>query len=151
MESVLGDVIMPKYISQANTMLVKDEPNYAITVDGLSKASAVCNFIDLTGDISDSEGDVDSETVIGFVLGNGRFRCQDRCCRHKTFRRLAELRRHYESTHAKKLAFWCGVPSCDRSRGLGQRPFHRKDKLNNHVRAMHGSEVWMRSGTSSAS
>lgn len=119
---------------QSNKMLLPDKPN-----SDLAEQMATSNVIDLTGDTSGSDADTHGELVIGTVLMNGRFKCRELACNGRSFGRLAELRRHYKNTHSKQQAFWCEVTSCDRSRSVDQRPFHRKDKLADHVRAMHGS------------
>jgi hypothetical protein len=98
----------------------------------------VPTFIDLTNDTSDSD-DARGETVIGTLLMNGRFKCRESACNGVSFGRQAELRRHYGNTHSKTHEFWCEVPLCDRSQVVGHYPFHRKDKLADHVRAMHRS------------
>ncbi|KAH7070544.1 hypothetical protein BKA63DRAFT_79540 [Paraphoma chrysanthemicola] len=100
---------------------------------------ASSNIIDLTMDSSDSDENMDSSTVIGTLLKSGRFKCHYTRCLRSSFGRQAELRRHYDGTHAiVKHTFWCQVPFCNRSSGVGGRAFHRKDKLRDHVRAMHG-------------
>jgi hypothetical protein len=82
--------------------------------------------------------DDDSDAAIGTALKNGKFKCILERCARKTFKRQAELRRHYKTIHAaQKPEFWCNVLSCDRSVAAGGRPFHRKDKLQDHVQRMH--------------
>jgi hypothetical protein len=81
---------------------------------------------------------VDSDTIIGTVLKNGRFKCTEPECGAKSFNRRAELKRHYDTTHAaQKPEFWCDVQSCDRNPVSGGKPFHRKYRLQNHMRKMH--------------
>jgi hypothetical protein len=78
------------------------------------------------------------DTVIGSMYHSGRFKCLHPGCARKSFGRQAELKRHHETIHAtQKPAYWCRVPSCERSRARGGYPFTRRDKLNDHVRAMH--------------
>jgi hypothetical protein len=75
---------------------------------------------------------------IGIVLNNGRYKCIRTACFRMSYNRPAELRRHYITKHAlQRREFWCVEPSCERSVGIGNRPFHRKDKLRDHVRQMH--------------
>jgi hypothetical protein len=90
-----------------------------------------------------SSNDVDdSNTAIGTVLNNGTFKCSVEQCAKKSFKRPAELKRHYNTTHAaQKPEFWCEELFCDRSAGIGGRPFHRKYRLHDHMRKIHGREV----------
>lgn len=105
----------------------------------LSISAAAVGVIDLTLEDSDSDSDSRTDELIGRVFASGRFMCPHRQCVRKSFARLAELKRHYEGAHApRKHTFWCHVPSCKRSRGVGQRSFPRKDKLKDHVRMAHG-------------
>lgn len=92
---------------------------------------------------SDSD---DSDTAIGTALKNGRFKCNMPQCATKSYKRPAELRRHYNTRHAAdKPEFWCEVLHCDRSAGTGGRPFHRKYRLQDHMRKLHGGRVEMSS------
>ena len=55
---------------------------------------------------------------------------------------LADLKRHHKSRHApNRPEFFCNVDGCSRSKaggnGIGGRTFTRKDKLEDHVRAVH--------------
>ena len=84
----------------------------------------------------------DSNTTIGTVLINGTFKCSMIKCATRSFKRPAELKRHYNTTQAaRKPEYWCGELLCDRSAGLGGRPFHRKYRLHDHMRKIHGREV----------
>jgi hypothetical protein len=84
------------------------------------------------------EGHDESDTVIGTALKNGRFKCAAQGCGSKSFNRLPELRRHYNTVHAaKKPEFWCDVQCCTRSAAAGSRPFHRRYRLMDHMRTMH--------------
>jgi hypothetical protein len=67
---------------------------------------------------------------------NHILRCENPACRNKTYARWPDFKRHYigaHTTHAPE--FWCTVPGCDR--GIGGRPFPRRDKLKDHVGAVH--------------
>jgi hypothetical protein len=80
----------------------------------------------------------DAPEIIGSLLSNGRFKCNEDACARKTFGRAAELRRHITTTHATdKPQFWCYVPSCARSASGNKKPFSREDKLASHIRNMH--------------
>lgn len=50
---------------------------------------------------------------------------------HTSFSRMADLQRHLTTVHAEPQ-FKCPVRDCSRRRG-----FHRKDKLNEHLRSYH--------------
>lgn len=66
--------------------------------------------------------------------------CASRQCLGMTFRRQADFKRHYQSTHApKRTMFWCSVLNCPRSEG--QRPFPRKDKIMDHIQKVHGGRA----------
>ncbi|KAF2824778.1 hypothetical protein CC86DRAFT_266303, partial [Ophiobolus disseminans] len=68
----------------------------------------------------------------------GKFKCLEQRCSRKTFNRQAELRRHYDTTHApRKPEYWCRVASCQRSHANGGYPFPRRDKLRDHMRKVH--------------
>jgi hypothetical protein len=124
-----------------SALLTSDEPRRSDHQFGATATATAPELIDLTAETSDDEEDtdVDVEVEIGSVLKNGRFKCRERACGHRSFARQAELRRHFNSKHAtKKRRYWCAVSSCVRSRGADHRPFHRKDKLMAHVRSMHG-------------
>jgi hypothetical protein len=99
--------------------------------------------VDIIGDMPESvtDTDVDVDVVVGSVLKSRRLKCAKLTC-GRTFGRMAELRRHYNGTHVKKRGpYWCEEPLCKRSKGLGHRSFHRKDKLKDHVRMVHGDEA----------
>lgn len=81
-----------------------------------------------------------SENAIGLVLEDGRVKCN--MCIDRFFKRQAELRRHYSTTHAvHKPAFWCQIPSCGRSLAAGGWPFRRGYRLQDHMRTMHSTSV----------
>ena len=83
----------------------------------------------------------DPELAIGSFHHNGKFKCLQRRCARKSFGRPAELKRHYDTIHAvRKPAYWCREPMCQRSRANGGYPFHRNDKLRDHMRKVHGFE-----------
>jgi hypothetical protein len=97
--------------------------------------------------LDDASNDNTSNDVdrIGHVLANGSYECNMPQCSSKTFRRQPDLLRHYRTIHSvRRSEFWCGVPSCERSVGIGNRPFHRRDKLRDHVRQMHSARAVMR-------
>jgi hypothetical protein len=123
---------------ESNTATMFSTIPYTPQANDVTKLAAASTIIGLTGDTSDSD-DTEVEVVIGILLMNGRFKCPKPACNRRSFGRQAELRRHYGNTHLRKQAFWCKVISCDRSHGLNHHPFHRKDKLVDHVRAMHRS------------
>jgi hypothetical protein len=80
----------------------------------------------------------DPNTAIGTALKNGTFKCNNILCANKSFKRPAELRRHYNTIHAtQKPEFWCEVMFCNRSAAAGGKPFHRKYRLQAHMRTMH--------------
>jgi hypothetical protein len=69
-------------------------------------------------------------------------RCDDPGCKKKTFGRWNDFKRHYNGAHARTpIVYWCGVAGCSRSKAAGDRPFPRKDKLNDHIESMHHSEL----------
>jgi hypothetical protein len=78
--------------------------------------------------------------TIGSVLNNGEFTCTNDRCTGITFRRCAELRRHYETLHdTNRVDFWCDIPTCRRSKGHGREAFHRMDNLVAHMRTAHSA------------
>jgi hypothetical protein len=82
----------------------------------------------------------DAVARIGSVLSNGKFVCDIKECGGRTFARQADLKRHHTTLHAtNKPNFWCRVSTCRRSMSGGDGAFHRKDKLDAHVRSMHSS------------
>jgi hypothetical protein len=71
------------------------------------------------------------------------FECSATNC-HKTFGRWYDFKRHYDGAHSSEgPEHWCTVGGCDRSKAVGGRPFPRKDKLNDHVKKMHGCRAVM--------
>ncbi|KAJ4361912.1 hypothetical protein N0V83_010853 [Neocucurbitaria cava] len=81
----------------------------------------------------------DTDILIGSVFRDGKLKCCFPDCFDKSFGRQAELRRHYDTSHAVyKPEFWCPVTTCGRSALFGRKPFPRKDKLMDHVESMHG-------------
>jgi hypothetical protein len=92
-------------------------------------------------------GTVEPQAMIGSVHRDQEtsaysFKCCDLKCNHKTFRRMYDLARHYDGTHATAgPEFWCVADGCERSAFVGDRPFPRKDKLKDHVRKVHGGMV----------
>ncbi|KAH7406457.1 hypothetical protein DE146DRAFT_391989 [Phaeosphaeria sp. MPI-PUGE-AT-0046c] len=84
------------------------------------------------------DDDDEAVTRIGYVLSNRKFVCNHQRCVGQSFGRLTELKRHQTTLHAaNKPNFWCHEPTCPRSVGGGDKPFHRKDKLAAHVNSMH--------------
>lgn len=81
--------------------------------------------------------------AIGIVFQDSKFKCNKGQCAHRTFGRLAELKRHYQTTHsAQKPELWCTVPSCERSAAVtGSWPFLRQDNLRVHVQKVHNHET----------
>jgi hypothetical protein len=66
------------------------------------------------------------------------FQCDDPACKKQTFSRWYDFRRHFNGAHAAApTVYWCDVEGCPRSRAVGDRPFPRKDKLGDHVEAVH--------------
>jgi hypothetical protein len=105
--------------------------------DELESTEQVSDVIDLTNGTSGTDDDTNLEVVIGSVMSNGRFKCSMQECHRLSFGRKAELERHY-GAHTKKLAYWCEIAGCPRSKEVGYRPFPRKDKLRSHVCKVHG-------------
>jgi hypothetical protein len=90
----------------------------------------------------ESSIDSDSDQDIGAVLKNGKYRCNVLACAEKIYKRPAELRRHYNTIHAaQKPEFWCQVMFCNRSAAAGGKTFHRKYRLQDHMRKMHADQV----------
>jgi hypothetical protein len=84
---------------------------------------------------------VSSHIRIGFIHytnENGRqysYECGEPAC-SSTFGRPQELTRHWHDLHdLHPPTYPCEVLGC--SRGEHGRPFHRRDKLSDHVRAVH--------------
>jgi hypothetical protein len=66
------------------------------------------------------------------------YKCCSLECRQREFGRLYDFKRHYDGAHAtNKPKHWCQVEGCERSEADNGRPFHRKDKLKEHVQAVH--------------
>lgn len=60
-------------------------------------------------------------------------------CDGRSYGRTYDFERHYRADHApERIAFWCPVSGCTRSRGSGNKPFRRKDLMTKHRRNMHG-------------
>jgi dienelactone hydrolase len=96
----------------------------------------------------DSASDDDPNQAIGTALKNGKYKCNMVACAEKSFKRPAELRRHYNTIHAaQKPEFWCEVVSCERSLAgpagvaAGGQPFHRKYRLQAHMQKVHHNRV----------
>ena len=70
------------------------------------------------------------------------FQCDDSACKQRTFNRWYDFRRHYNGAHATApTVYWCESTGCPRSKAVGDRPFPRKDKLNDHIQAIHGGRA----------
>jgi hypothetical protein len=94
---------------------------------------------------SASQAHVEVDTIIGTIRLSGEIRCQHSDC-NRPFGRLAELKRHYATSHAvNKLEFWCSQSLCGRSMA-GGRPFYRRDKMREHERSVHHRDVERRRG-----
>ena len=70
------------------------------------------------------------------------FPCQYPDCKEtvKSFKRPADLERHYRNVHAKedqKEKHYCDYPPCRVSRG----PFYRKDHCRDHLRDYHKEDI----------
>lgn len=73
----------------------------------------------------------------------GDFCCLAPSC-NATFRRNADLDRHYKHKHteaSKKATFFCDYRKCNR----GREPFHRLDHFRDHLRQYHKEEIEKRS------
>ncbi|KAH4112882.1 hypothetical protein HBI46_158950 [Parastagonospora nodorum] len=67
------------------------------------------------------------------------FRCHHANCHDQEFSRWPDYKRHYNGAHATiPTIYWCDVEECPRSKAPGNRPFPRKDKLNDHAKSIHG-------------
>lgn len=62
------------------------------------------------------------------------FRCSHQSCL-RSFKRKADLSRHTRIHSPSSSLLLCPIPGCDRGRVTG---FYRKDKLQAHLRRMHG-------------
>ena len=64
------------------------------------------------------------------------------CCCENPFKRWNDLIRHYKTAHCKKpKEHTCGFPACKYHRNGKFGGFYRKDKLNDHIKNMHGGHV----------
>ncbi|KAF2845417.1 hypothetical protein T440DRAFT_276682 [Plenodomus tracheiphilus IPT5] len=86
-----------------------------------------------------------SDCIIGHVTLSGKFMCSHTDCDDLRFGRQADFKRHYENVHAKMVVeYFCPKTGCVRSRNpVGKtskgRSFKgRKDKMEEHVRTVHG-------------
>jgi hypothetical protein len=87
---------------------------------------------------SSHSSESDSDIAIGTAMKNGQYKCVNALCSRRSFKRPAELKRHYHTTHAvEKPEFWCEVMFCSRSAAAGNKPFHRKYRLQDHIRKIH--------------
>ncbi|KAH7413587.1 hypothetical protein DE146DRAFT_638100 [Phaeosphaeria sp. MPI-PUGE-AT-0046c] len=115
--------------------LPETSPKSNVAVHHAQKHIAIEDAPTFDADSSDND---DSETAIGTAMKNGRFKCNMVQCGTKSYKRLGELRRHYNTRHAaQKPEFWCKELHCDRSAAEGGRPFHRKYRLQDHMRKLH--------------
>jgi hypothetical protein len=70
------------------------------------------------------------------------FKCNDAKCVSLTFGRWYDFKRHYNGAHATApKVYWCDFEGCPRSKGVGDRPFTRKDKVKDHFESKHKEEV----------
>lgn len=70
------------------------------------------------------------------------FQCHGASCHGRTFGRWPDFTRHYNGAHsAAPTVYWCHVEGCPRSKAARNRPFPRKDKLNDHAKSMHGLRI----------
>jgi hypothetical protein len=91
---------------------------------------------------SSQSSESDSDIAIGTAMKNGQYKCVNTLCAKRSFKRPAELKRHYHTTHAvEKPEFWCEVTLCNRSAAAGGKPFHRKYRLQDHMRKMHAHQL----------
>ncbi|KAL5410480.1 hypothetical protein PMIN03_005368 [Paraphaeosphaeria minitans] len=83
---------------------------------------------------------------IGYVFSNkSKFKCIKSECKDLQFGRMADLRRHYDQTHAmSRVQYFCSVSGCSRSHastgGRGRSFGTRKDKRDEHERNVHKKE-----------
>jgi hypothetical protein len=86
-------------------------------------------------------------TMIGTMYSEGEleefvFECGAPGCAGKTFGRWYDFKRHFNGAHATvRAVYWCPAHGCARGEAVGERPFPRKNKVNDHVEAMHGGWV----------
>lgn len=87
-----------------------------------------------------------NDEPIGYVyFDKSKFKCNKSECKDLQFGRMADLRRHYDQTHAKnRLQYFCSVSGCSRSHastgGRGRSFGTRKDKRDEHERNVHKKE-----------
>ena len=84
---------------------------------------------------------------IGLVYSNSetkefRYHCHVEGCANTTCGRVQELKRHWDSFHEDSI-IWCPIRGCERSKGVGNKPFSgvRKDKLKEHALNAHRVEL----------
>jgi hypothetical protein len=88
-----------------------------------------------------------SNIMIGSMYAAGSpdsyiFKCHDPKCASLSFKRWYDFKRNYNGSHAAApTVYWCDFEGCPRSRGVGDRPFTRKDKVKDHVDSVHGEDV----------
>ncbi|RYN71557.1 hypothetical protein AA0117_g9434 [Alternaria alternata] len=82
---------------------------------------------------------------IGVIYSNGgpgdQFVCSDPTCSGITFNRVPDLKRHHSSLHDRGKQFWCPVDDCSRSKNGNGKPFPRKDKMSDHLEAVHFDRI----------
>jgi hypothetical protein len=94
-----------------------------------------------------SELENNSNVMIGSICATSPpevyvFKCHGAKCASLTFGRWYDFRRHYNGAHAAApTVYWCDFEGCPRSRGVGDRPFTRKDKVKDHFESIHKEEV----------
>ena len=91
-----------------------------------------------------------TDPIIGQVTLAGKFKCLNEACLDDgddlTFNRHADFKRHHENIHARRsIEYFCPESGCVRSRnpvgGKKGRGFRgRKDKMNEHHKAVHHKE-----------
>ena len=91
-----------------------------------------------------------TDPIIGQVTLAGKFKCLNEACLDDgddlTFNRHADFKRHHENIHARRsIEYFCPESGCVRSRnpvgGKKGRSFRgRKDKMNEHHKAVHHKE-----------
>jgi hypothetical protein len=91
-----------------------------------------------------------SNTLIGSMYSTDShdsyiFKCHNKKRVSLTFGRWYDFKRHFNRAHpTAPTVYWCDFEGCARSRGAGDRPFTRKDKVKDHIDSVHGEgiEVW---------
>ncbi|KAH6851458.1 hypothetical protein BKA58DRAFT_69045 [Alternaria rosae] len=91
-----------------------------------------------------------TDPIIGQVTLAGKFKCLNEACLDDsddlTFNRHADFKRHHDNIHARRsIEYFCPESGCARSRnpvgGKKGRGFRgRKDKMNEHHKAVHHKE-----------